>query len=68
MAESRGRGYKTFFMLHSAEHELLNARKYKENKKFSFCKAQISLECYFFQLINVKMPTIVGILTPAHKY
>ena len=25
--------------------------------------AQVSLECYFFSLINVKMPTIVGILT-----
>ena len=23
----------------------------------------MSLECYFFLLINVKMPTIVGILT-----
>ena len=32
------RGYKTFFMLNSTEHE-------------------------FFLLINVKMPTIVGILT-----
>ena len=36
---SRPRGYKTFFMLNSIEHEI------------------------FFQLINVKMPTIVGILT-----
>ena len=34
-----GRGYKTFFMLNSTEHEI------------------------FFQLINVKMPTVVGILT-----
>ena len=25
--------------------------------------AQISLECYFFPLINVKMPTIIGIFT-----
>ena len=30
------RGYKTFFMLHSVEHEILNARKYKNIKKFSF--------------------------------
>ena len=31
---TRPRGYKTFFMLKSAKHEILNA--------------QISLECYFF--------------------
>ena len=31
--------------------------------KFSFMQSQISLECYFFLLINVRMPTtIVGIL------
>ena len=36
--EARLRGYKTFFILNSAEHE-------------------------FILLINVKMPTIVGILT-----
>ena len=38
---------KLFFMLNSAEHEILNARKYKNIKKFSFFQAQISLECYF---------------------
>ena len=32
---SRVRGYKTFFVLNSAEHEILNARKYKSIKKFS---------------------------------
>ena len=31
------RGYKTFFMLNSVEHEILNADKYKTIKKFSFC-------------------------------
>ena len=36
----RSRGYKTFFMLNSAEHEILNAHKYKK-------RAQISIECYF---------------------
>ena len=41
------RGYKTFFMLNSAEHEILNAYKYKTIKKFSFFQAQITLECYF---------------------
>ena len=40
---SQARGYKTFFMLNLAEHEILNAHKYKNNKKFSFFLAQISL-------------------------
>ena len=35
-AEVRARGYKTLFMLISAEHEILNAQKYKDIKKFSF--------------------------------
>ena len=29
-------GYKTFFILNSVEHEILNAHKYKDIKKFSF--------------------------------
>ena len=29
-----GQGYKTFFMLSSVEHEILNAHKYKNIKKF----------------------------------
>ena len=29
-------GYKTLFMLNSVEHELLNAHKYKNIKKFGF--------------------------------
>ena len=41
------RGYKTFFMLNSIEHEILNAHKYINIKKFGFTKAQISLECFF---------------------
>ena len=32
----RPRGYKTFFMLSSVEHEILNAHKYKNINKFSF--------------------------------
>ena len=59
----RPRGYKTFFMLNSAAHEILDAQKYKYIKKFIYFQAQISLKCYLFQLIYVKMPTIVGILT-----
>ena len=37
------RDYKTFSVLNSAEHEILNAHKYKNIKNFSFFKAQISL-------------------------
>ena len=43
----RSRGHKTFFMLNSVEHEILNAHKYINIKKFSFFEAQMSLECYF---------------------
>ena len=49
-------------MLNSAEHEILNTRKYNNIKQFSLFRVQIRLECYF-SFINVKMPTIVGILT-----
>ena len=41
------RGYKTFFMLNSIEHVILNAHRYINIKKFGSTKAQISLECYF---------------------
>ena len=40
------RGYKTFFVLNSAEHEILNNHKHENIKKFSIFQAQISLECY----------------------
>ena len=50
-------------MLNSVEHEILNAHKYKNFKKFGLFKVQLSLECDFFPLIDAKMPTIVGILT-----
>ena len=36
----RPRGYETFFMLKSAEHEILNNR-YKKIKKFSIFQAQM---------------------------
>ena len=38
----RARGYKTFFILNSVEHEILNAHKYKNIQKFSFFQTQIS--------------------------
>ena len=44
---SRARGYKTFFVLNSVEHEISNAHKYKTIKKFSLFKGQLSLGCYF---------------------
>ena len=46
--ESRPRGYKNFIMHNSAEHEILNADKYKRIKNFSTFQAQLSLERYFF--------------------
>ena len=36
--------YKTFFVLNSVEHEILNAGKYKNIKKISIFQAHISLE------------------------
>ena len=38
----RARGYKTVFMLNSAEHEILIVHKYKNIKKVSIFLAQIS--------------------------
>ena len=56
------RCYKTFFMLNSDEHEILNAHKYNNIKKFIFLGSD-KPRMLFFPLINVKMSTIVGILT-----
>ena len=36
-----------FFMLYSAEHEILKAHKYKNIKKSSIFQAQIRLDCTF---------------------
>ena len=60
---TRPRGHKTFFMLNIDEHVILNAHKYKkyqENRHFLDSDKHRML---FFLLINVKMPTTVGILT-----
>ena len=54
---------KTFFMRNSVEHDILNAHKYKNIKKFSFFSDSDKPRMLFFLLINVKMPTTVGILT-----
>ena len=40
------RGYKTFFMLNSAEHKILDAHKY-ENIKNSIFQAKINLNAFF---------------------
>ena len=53
-------GYKKKFMLSSAEHEILNALNYQEIQHVSGSEKPKML---FFLLINVKMPTTVGILT-----
>ena len=52
------RGYKTFFMLNSTEHEILTAHKMQNGEKYDFSKLS---DFVFILLINVKMPTIVGI-------
>ena len=51
------------FVLNSAEHGILNAHKYQDIKKFGFFLGSDKSRMLFFPLINVKMPTIVGILT-----
>ena len=43
--------------------DILKAHKYERIKNPCIFQAQISIECYFFMFINIKMPTIVGILT-----
>ena len=57
------RGYKTFFVLNSVEHEILNAHKYKKYQEIRLFLGSAKHRMLFFPLINVKMPTIVGILT-----
>ena len=50
-------------MIDSVEHEILNAHKYKNIKKFGLFLGSDKPRMLFFPLINVKMPTILGILT-----
>ena len=50
-------------MLNSAGHEISNAHKYKNIKSFSFFSGSDKPKMIFFLLLNVKMQTIVGILT-----
>ena len=59
----RPRGYKTFFILNSVEHEIVNAHKYKKYQEIRPFLDSDKPRMLFFPLTNVKMPTIVGILT-----
>ena len=56
------RGYKTFIILNSVEHEILNTHKFKNIKKFSFFPDSDKPRMLFLLLTNVKIPAIVGIL------
>ena len=50
-------------MLNSAEHEILNAFKYKKYREIQHLSGSVKPRMLFSLLINVKMSTIVGILT-----
>ena len=63
LLRTRASCYKTVFMLNSVEYEILNAHKYKHMKNFSFFSDSDNPRMLFLLLINVKMPTFVGILT-----
>ena len=49
-------------MLNSTEHEILNAHKYKKYQEIRSFLGSDQPRIIFLPLINVKMPTIVGIL------
>ena len=50
-------------MLNSAEHGILNSRKYKNIKKLIIFQAQSRPRMLFFLPMKVEMPTTVGIST-----
>ena len=54
---------KLFFMLKSTEHEIVTAHKTKNAANYRFFLTFILSDDVFIMLINVIMPTIVGILT-----
>ena len=60
LTATRPRGYRTFFVVNSIEHEILNAHKYKYNKKFRLFKAQLSLECYFSRSYMLKCQQLLA--------
>ena len=56
----RAGGYKTFSMLNSVEHEILNAHKYKNIKNFNFFLGQINLESYFSRSFILKCQQLLA--------
>ena len=63
MGRSGPKVIKLFFILNSVEHEILNAHKYKKYQAIRLFLGPDKPRMLFFPLTNVKMPTIVGILT-----
>ena len=61
--QPRPRSYTKIFMLNSAEHTILNALKYNKLTRNSAFMRPDKLIMLLFLLINVEMPTIVGIIT-----
>ena len=57
--QDRPRGYKTFFMLNSAENEICSASKKNEYQQFKLSPCTAELSMNFFLLIDIKMPTIL---------
>ena len=50
-------------IVNSVKHEILNAHKYKKYQEIWLLLGSDKPRMPFFLLINVKMPTVVGILT-----
>ena len=50
-------------MLNSVKHEILNAHKYKKYQEIRLFLGSDKPRVLFLRPINVKMPTVVGILT-----
>ena len=60
--DTKSGGYISFFMLNSAEHEILKLISIKISRNSAFLRLRHT-GMLFFLLMTVKMPTIVGILT-----
>ena len=60
LKKNRPRGYKTFFVLNSVEHEILNAHKYKNIKKCGLFKVQLGQECYFSRSYMLKCQQLLA--------
>ena len=58
---TRPRGYKTFSMFNSSEHEILPANKQQITDKHSWFSCSEKLSVKFSMLMKMKMPTLVGI-------